>query len=76
MSPADRFARLDAALDVLLDLPPEERADRASVLFADAPGLLASVHLLLRAAQDEGPLDAHHHLPELPEPTDPWLDGV
>ncbi len=73
MSAAERFARLDAALDELLDLPPDERVDRASVLFADEPGLLASAMALLRAAEDDGPLDAPGLLPHIPEPLDPWL---
>lgn len=73
MSPAERYARLDAALDELLDLPANERADRASAIFADEPGLLASAMVLLRAAEDDGPLDSPGMLPDTPEPADPWL---
>lgn len=74
VSPGDRYARLDAALEELLDLPADERADRASAIFEHEPGLLASAMVLLRAAENDGPLDAPNLLPELPEPTDPWLD--
>ncbi|MGH1343895.1 MAG: protein kinase domain-containing protein [Nannocystales bacterium] len=73
MSTADRFARLDAALDELLDLPPSVRTDRAGKLFSDEPELLASAMRLLRAAEEDGPLDAPAMLLDVPDPADPWI---
>ena len=79
-SPTDRYRRVDAVFDALLDVPPEEQMAYAERAAGDDPEVHAEVLRLLHAHRREGFLESPPPIPEAmldgaaarPERVGPW----